>query len=186
METFGPAKKMVGHPEFRQDRKRALLLLQDEFDSGSIDPPVRTLIRVFCKIPYCFTIQCCYGHFVHAMEPDDHNLSPPGLYKGKIRKVKYRIAYLAICIENSRQGRELLGDLQQLVGIDPEYVQFGSAGWFWDRMKNSYAVQAGPSRFRNYDTAEIGLDEAIHVDLVRNRLFTELDRIAGIHREDGA
>jgi hypothetical protein len=34
---------MVSHPVFRCDRKETLLLLQNELDRGSIDPPIPCL-----------------------------------------------------------------------------------------------------------------------------------------------
>ena len=69
-----------------------------------IDMPIINLINGFNKLPYCFTLQSCYGHFVYNGQKDSHNLEPLPV-KDTIAKVEYRIAYIAFCIENSRLGR---------------------------------------------------------------------------------
>jgi len=72
METFGPPRELVADPHFERDRRRAL----QDLDPLKIDGPIRDLIAGFATLAQCFTLQCCYGHFVHAGQPDHHNLEP--------------------------------------------------------------------------------------------------------------
>lgn len=58
-----------------------------------------------------------------------------------VSEVEYRIAYLALCIENSAPGRMLYDSLQAIPAINPQNIQFGSAHWFWERQVNSYVLQ---------------------------------------------
>lgn len=182
METFRAAMPFVDHPAYTSAREEALSGLQDEIAKGLVDPPVLPLLADFVKIPHCFTLQCCYGHFVHEKQPSDHNLARLAPYAGTVRSVRYRIAYLALCIEDTEPGHELFHDLGEVPAIDPGSVQFGSAGWFWEHTKNSYAVQVEPARFMGEDSAELGMDEALHVEQVRDRFFDRLGRIAKKHR----
>ncbi|RXE56373.1 hypothetical protein ABH15_09780 [Methanoculleus taiwanensis] len=140
------------------------------------------LLREFSEVPHCFTLQSCYGHFVHERQPDAHNLEPLAGYAGVIDEVLYRIAYLAVCIRNSEAGFALQRDLRDVAGIDPSYIQFGSAGWFWERRINTYVLQVEPERCRLEDTCPVGIDEALRLEQVRERFFRELLGIARRHR----
>jgi hypothetical protein len=60
-----------------------------------------------------FTLQCCYGHFIYGGQNDPHNLEPLPL-TDTIARVEYRLAYIAICIENSDLGRMLFEALKEL------------------------------------------------------------------------
>ena len=71
--------------------------------------------------------------------------------------MEYKIAYIAFCIENSLLGRKLFESLKEITAIDPEYVQFCCAEWFWKRQINSYALQVEPDRLKRKDTAIINL-----------------------------
>ncbi len=84
-----------------------------------IDPPIVDIINGFNKLPCCFTLQCCYGHFVCNGQKDPHNLEPLSL-KSDPGRVEYRIAYVAFCIENSASGKKLFGALKEVPAIDPE------------------------------------------------------------------
>jgi len=182
METFRQARPFVSHPDYKKARNEALSGLQDEINKGSIYPPVLVLLKEFSTVPHCFTIQCCYGHFVHEKEPDDHNLAQLAPYAGIVRDVQYRIAYLALCIENSYPGRELFQDLMQITIIDPDYIQFGSADWFWERNKNSYTIQVEPVRFMTQDRAALDIMEALYVENIRNRFFNMLAQVVRKHQ----
>ena len=73
-------------------------------------------------IAQCFTVQCCWGHFVHRLEPNPKNLVPPSHYKGvkeKIGTIRYRIAYLAVCLEDSWGGHEIYHGLGEMAKRDP-------------------------------------------------------------------
>ncbi len=169
METFKGLKELVENPHYRVQKQEALRNLTNEI----IDKPIADLINGFNKLPYCFTLQSCYGHFVYNSQTDPHNLDPlPS--KNIISSIKYRIAYIAFCIENSLPGRELLELLKEITAADPENIQFCCAEWFWKRQVNSYALQVEPDRFKYEDTAVIDFEEALLVEKVRNEFFARL------------
>jgi len=45
------------------------------------------------ELPYCFTLQSCFGHFVFCGQNDQQNLEPLPV-NDPIVKVEYRIAYI--------------------------------------------------------------------------------------------
>ena len=136
-------------------------MLRDLTDA-MIDKPIIDLINGFNKLPYCFTLQSCYGHFVYNGQKDNHNLDPLPA-KDTIAKVEYRIAYIAICIENSFLGKSLFDSLKEITAIGLENVQFCCAEWFWKKQVNSYALQVEPDRFKHKDTAILDYKEALHI-----------------------
>ena len=147
-----------------------------------LDVPIIDLINGFNKLPYCFTLQSCYGHFVYNGQKDFHNLEPLPA-KDTIAKVEYRIAYIAFCIENSASGRGLFEALKEITAIDPENVQFCCAEWFWKRQVNSYALQVEPDRFKRKDNAILNYKEALYIENVRNEFFVRLDELLENARE---
>ncbi|MEE4217408.1 MAG: hypothetical protein V2I48_07360 [Xanthomonadales bacterium] len=172
METFAPAREFVENPRFRSDRDDILgnLVLH------SIDPPIRELVARLSALPCCFTLQSCYGHFVCPAQPALDNLEPvPADATGPVR---YRIAYMAFCLENSKSGRAFRKALEQITVIDTDYIQFGSPGWFWERYKNSYALQVEPPAFVNEDAVTVDHGEARHVQWVRDRFFAALTELS--------
>ena len=169
MLTFIELKALAPNPDFEAQKRQALCGLTDE----KIDRPIVALIKGLNALAYCFTLQCCYGHFVYSGQNDIHNLdSLPAA--GDIAEVTYRIAYIAFCIENSPSGKALLEDLKQIAAIDPKNIQLGCAAWFWEKQINSYALQVEPDRFKHQDTATIGLREALHIEKIRNEMFARL------------
>ena len=133
------------------------------------------IVAGFASIPHCFTLQCCYGHFVRHPGIDEHTLEPlADRFAGTVR---YRIAYVAFCIENSRRGRALRDSLARMVEIDPGFVQFGSPDWFWERWANSYALQVEPFAHRHGDEAALGASDALHTQRIRDRFFRELRKL---------
>ncbi len=96
------------------------------------------------------------------------NLEPlPAL--DDIANVKYRIAYITFCIDNSASGRALLETLKKITTIDPKYVQFCCAEWFWNWQVNSYALQVEPDRFKHKDTAVVDFKE----EEIRGQVFPD-------------
>jgi hypothetical protein len=159
----------VDNPLYPVQKREALDGLTDE----CIDMPIRDLVKGFNRLPYCFTLQCCYGHFVYSGQQDPCDIEP--LPTGAtIGKVRYRIAYMAFCIENSAEGRSLFESLKAIPAVDPENVQFGCAQWFWNRQVNSYVLQVEPDRFKREDTAIIDFNEALHIETIRNECFSSL------------
>ncbi len=172
METFTDLKDLAENPRYQAQKQRIMFDLNDDM----IDMPILNLIREFNKLPYCFTLQSCYGHFVYNSQKDVHNLNPlPD--KVIIGNVKYRIAYIVFCIENSAAGRWLIEALKKITDIDPENIQFCCAEWFWKTQINSYALQVEPDRFKCKDMALLDFKEALHIEKVRNIFFIRLSEL---------
>jgi len=129
------------------------------------------------KLPYCFTLQSCCGHFTCTGREDPYNTEPLPI-TDTIRKVEYRIAYMALCIEESVSGSMFLEALKGVTAIDPENVQFGCAEWFWQRQVNSYVVQVEPDRFQFEDRAMLAYNEALKIESVRNEFLIHLRILA--------
>ncbi len=172
METFTELKDLVDNPHYQEQRQQSLLNL----DVNTLDAPIAEIIGSFTKLPYCFTLQSCYGHFLHAGQKDSRDTEPLPVSES-IKTIEYRIAYVAICIENSELGSNLLKNLEKIPTIDPEYIQFGCAEWFWKRQINSYALQVEPKRHMTKDTAFVDYNEALHIEKVRNEFFVNLNKL---------
>ena len=172
METFTDLKDFVDNPYFLDQRKKCL----SELDIESIDTPIVKLISGFTKLDYCFTLQSCCGHFLHNSRKNPYNIEPLPV-SNSISNVDYKIAYIALCIENSKQGRTLFYELKEIPSIDPEYIQFGCAEWFWERQVNSYALQVEPKRHMTKDRVSVDYREALHIENVRNNFFTQLKKL---------
>ena len=177
METYTQAKPMVEDGSYEARRNEAISLLKNELSVGNIDPPLIDLLRDISKIRHCYTLQSCYGHFVHDLQNDDNNTAPIGEFKDSVSRVHYRIAYLAFCVQNSESGRRFHDDLKEVVEIDPEYIQFGSADWFWKQTPNSYIVQLEPRRSMNLDSVWVDIDEALYIESLRGKFFVEIRNI---------
>lgn len=52
-----------------------------------------------------------------------------------------------------------------------------SAGWFWRRQVNSYALQVEPDRFKHKDIAILGYKEALYFESVRNKFINKLVKL---------
>jgi len=141
-----------------------------------IDKPIVGLINAFNKLPYSFTLQCCYGHFIYSGQTDPYNLEPLPLTDA-ITGVEYRIAYIALCMENSNSGRKFFDPLKKIADIDPENIQFCCAEWFWKRQVNSYALQVEPDRFKFEDKAILDYREALKIEKIRNEFFIQLKEL---------
>lgn len=172
MKTYTEPKELVENPQYQEQREKYLSKLHDSI----IDVPIRSLINRMNKLPYCFTLQSCYGHFVYIGQEDTHNLESLPRTKN-IDRVKYRIAYIAFCIENSHPGRELIKELKEIPSLDPNNIQFCSADWFWKKQVNSYALQVEPDRFKHRDTATLNYREALHIEQIRNDFFDQLRKL---------
>ena len=170
METFIEPREFVENPQYSQDRQRTL----EALDMSSIDEPIVDIVAGFAALPHCFPLQSCYGHFVCAPDQDSRTIDPvPPGYAGMVR---YRIAYVAFCLENSPHGRLLREFLARVTAVEPGYVQFGTPDWYWRhlRMVNSYALQVEPIAHQLEDEAMLGLAEALHTLRARDLFFAEL------------
>ncbi len=105
METFTEPKELVKNQHYQNQRQRSLAVLNDDM----IDAPIIDLINGFNKLPYCFTLQSCYGHFIYNGQNDSHNLeSLPDT--DTVARIEYRIAYqnlvnlyLRGCVQSDRE-----------------------------------------------------------------------------------
>ena len=168
METFTTPKEFVENPGYLLDRQEILEVL----DLRGIDQPIVELIEGFALLPQCFTLQSCCGHFLYTPRQDSHNLERlPSRYDGQ---VNYRIAYVAFCLENSPRGWALRDSLELIPQIEPDYVQFGSADWFWERYFNSYVLQVEPVRYKTKDQVVIEHSEALYIEEIRDQFFIRL------------
>jgi hypothetical protein len=172
METFTALKSFCYNPHYQEQRSNYLLKL----DIASIDAPIVELVRGFMELPFCFTLQSCCGHFMYSRQKDPYNTEPLSPSDSK-EPVEYRIAYLALCIENSEMGMRLFRELKRVPEIDPSYIQFGSPDWFWDRQVNSYALQVEPERYRTKDSVRVYYQEALYIQGVRDRCLTSLNEL---------
>jgi len=172
LETFTGAKAFVENLRYCENRRDSLAAM----DLSSIDEPLVDIVAGFAALPHCFTLQCCYGHFICAPDQNPHSLAPvPSDYRGPVR---YRIAYMAFCLENSSRGWALRDALSLLAAIDTGYVQFGSADWFWKQWVNSYVLQVEPIAHQLLDEAVLGVAEALHMQKIRDLFFCNLRELS--------
>ena len=172
METFTAIKDFVPNPHFNEQRRKAL----NKLDFASLDRPIVGLLRGFARLAYCFTLQSCHGHFLYGDQEDTRNIEPLPV-STTIPSVKYRIAYIALCLQGSDTGKALFQDLSELPSIDPEYIQFGCAEWFWKRQVNSFALQVEPKRYQTKDWIVVDYREARHIEKVRDEFFDALGKV---------
>lgn len=169
METFAEMRPLVENPDYQRQRQVSLAGLHEDM----IDKPIVELINALNRLPCCFTLQCCYGHFLYPGQNDPHNLEPLPL-TDTFASVEYRIAYIALCIENSDSGRNLIDALREIAGSTPKDIQLCCADWFWERQTNSYALQIEPERFKSKDRAIVDYQEALKIQTIRDTAFARL------------
>lgn len=182
METFTPPRPFTTHPRYHEDREEAHRDLRDAVQKKAIDAPLLPIVQECLWVPHCFTVQCCFGHFVHACEPDRENLVPVSRYSREVGRIEYRIAYLALCLENSPAGHGLYSELEKIAAMDPEFIQFGSADWFWEQVPNIYCLQLEPERMKHLDSGNISWEEAIRIENLRGPFFSGFMGIMHRHR----
>jgi hypothetical protein len=183
LETFTDLKDFVDNPDFNEQRKKCL----KQLDMEIIDAPIVELISDFAKLDYCFTLQSCYGHFLCNSQNNPYNVDPLPV-SNSIPNVDYKIAYIALCIKNSKQGKLLFQHFKDIPSIDPEYVQFGCAEWFWEHQLNSFALQVEPLRHMTKDRISVDYREALHIEKVRGKFFAHLKRLVqtlSLHKQHG-
>ena len=176
MDTFVEPRPMVENLYYSEKRAE----MNSRLRMDDIDPSIQDIIVGFKRMPHCFTIQSCHGHIIEQspnggvtrIEPESR-LPAKGLYQ---------IAYLALVLDNSEPGRSLYQALSGMAGLDHEFIQFGSADWFWYNQKfvNSYVIQVEPYRFRHLDRFEMDRNEAEGWISARNVFFREIRKLLGI------
>lgn len=177
MQTYTKARPIEDNPDFETQRDAARAALE----ISAVDEPMVPLVEALNRLPHCFTLQCCFGHFLAEGESDTRTLEPPPPM-GK-QSMEYRLAYVAFCVSGDDPGRAFLDAVRDLRELDPKYIQVCSADWFWDRQVNSYAIQVSPKRMRKLDAMTLDGKEIRHVSHVRTQLWRRfaalvLDEIA--------
>jgi hypothetical protein len=172
LETFTKSKELVFNPHFSEQRNLEL----KELDYNEIDIPIIELIKKISMLEYCFSLQSCHGHFLYRGQNNERNTEAIPIKKNII-SVDYRIAYIAICIKESQEGKKLLNYLTKIPLDEPEYIQFGCAEWFWERQINSFVLQIEPKKFMNKDRVIIDFNEALYIEKIRNHFFVKMDEI---------
>ena len=182
METFTEAKPFIDDPKYEKKREKALIELQRLVKSGSIDIPIIEIVTGFATLPHCFTLQSCYGHFIHAQQKNPENVEPISKYQNIKSIANYRIAYMAWCIQNNELGRILFDDLKTITEVEPAFIQFGSAEWFWERYVNSYVLQVEPESSKNKDSINVSVKEGLYIEKIRDQFFIELEKVIQKHQ----
>ena len=172
METYTEPKPLIDNPRYPEQRRNCLASLE----GASLDAPIVDIVAGFNALTCCFTLQSCFGHFLYEGQTDEHNLAPLPAAK-PVGDIDYRIAYMAVCIENSAAGRALMEALTQVTDLDPQNIQFGCAEWFWRQQVNSYVLQVEPDRFKYQDRATLSFEEAVIIEDVRNKFFARLNAL---------
>ncbi len=172
METFTKPRPLEDNSDFARQRATALVGLE----GASIDEPLRELIADLNRLPYCFTLQCCWGHFLVPGETDELTLAAPPA-RG-MAELDYKLAYVALCVSDDDIGRSFRDDIAGLVDAEPRFVQFGSADWFWERQVNSYAIQVAPRKKRKRDRMTLDGKQARLLSHARTRMFREFAELA--------
>ena len=173
METFIYPKEMVKDNAFMEKRSKEAAWL----DLSTIDPQIKDIIKALQALPHCFSLQSCDGHIIEPrtdggylkIDPDPES---PATWL-------YQIAYLALVLENSPDGQTLYQHLAEIPRLDVDFIQFGSAEWFWNTQGfcNSYVIQVCPYKFRHLDRFTMSAEEAKKWINARDLFFHELKRL---------
>ncbi len=171
MQAFAEPRGLESNAGFTAQREHALAHLSLE----GLDCPLVDLVQRLTAVPWCFPVESCCGHFV--ILDGDHRrvldrLPPLG---ASAKRVLYRVAYVALCIDDDPAGRELLRDLQAVPSIAPEQIQFGCVDHLWRRQVNTFVLQVVPWAHRFVDDVILSPAEARDVDEARSWYFARLD-----------
>jgi len=178
METYTEARPLVSNPSYDADRRKALEGLRVELSRGSIDGPTIDIVERFASVPCCYTLQSCYGHFMRESCVDDRNTKSVAEVGVLGSKLHYRVAYIAFCIQNSAKGRALLEEMRAIADVNPDYIQFGSADWFWKICVNSYVLQVSPLKNVCQDHFDVSMEDALRIEQARDEFFDGLREVS--------
>ena len=95
--------------------------------------------------------------------------------------VHCRIAYIAFVLEKRMNGFVLCRDLRALASRNPGYIQFASAGWFWEQSVNTCQIQVALERKKLKECFWVTYKEVILLEKFRDILIHEQKTIAGNH-----
>ena len=179
MQAFTEPRAPVPNETFATQRARVLA----ELDLEGLDCPLRDLVARLAEVPCCFPVESCCGHFV-ILQGDERRIFdrlPP--LTDDITSVLYRVAYLALCVDDSPAGRDLLRELRAVPSIAPERVQFGCVDHHWRRQVNTFVLQVVPWPHRVVDDVLLTPEEARDVEDARRWFFIRLDDLVRDLRE---
>ncbi|HUV61029.1 MAG TPA: hypothetical protein VMW71_02540 [Thermoplasmata archaeon] len=88
---------------------------------------------------------------------------------------------MAFCVQNTPSDLRLFKDPKYVAEEDSEYIQFGSASWFWNRSMNSYVLQAELVRHSSEDSFDVGTAEAARVEAARGTLYAKIVEVVDSH-----
>ncbi|MCK5126539.1 MAG: hypothetical protein KAR42_09805 [candidate division Zixibacteria bacterium] len=180
METFNTIHDFVDDSSFERNRDKSISTLP----KISIDPPLQNLINLCSLLPCCYTMQCCWGHFVYPGQSDPDSLAPlPESLE--VNDVEYRLAYIAFCLQNSKSGRRFRDSMAEIVNLNSEYIQLCSADWFWEQRVNTYQLQVEPERFKHLDKAIIPFTEAKLIEKLKAKVYDQLTKTIEIAIRNG-
>ena len=74
--------------------------------------------------------------------------------------------------------------LRRAIELDPDYVQFGCAEWFWHKSCNSYVLQVEPMRHKILDQVTVDHSEALHIEEIRDQFFIKMREILERYSND--
>lgn len=174
MRTFDTAPPLESDLAFSINRSQSLHLL----DLSVIDIPIVDTVYKYSKLECCYPVQSCWGHFDHAYSFWGRGAAVNCLNRGQT--MRYRIAYLALCLDDSEHGAFLLELLRQVPQCVGGSVQFGSAKWFRELHNNIYVVQTAPPHCIYLDSCYIDKKEAQYIHKSRCDMWYYLDMIADV------
>ena len=177
MQTFTAWRPFVSDSSYMARRRDELAGLERLLSSGAIDTPFMPLVKSIREIPYCYTLQSCFGHFVLSDGTERYRIKDMCDRLDEDTIIRFKIPYIAFCVENSESGRSFVDDLKAVQRIDSEYIQFGCADWFWNYCVNSYVLQVEPERYAYEDSCEVTLEEAVHLESTRDKFYKAVDRL---------
>lgn len=172
MQTFVAQRDFAEHDDYEKQRTTTLRNL----DLSKIDSTFVEIIKTLNSIPHCFTLQCCSGHFFNAR----HRLDTVDdcLFERNVSgTTQYTIAYIAVCVQKCMFGQGLIERLKKIASMDPGYIQFGCAQWFWQKTVNSYVLQVEPREYRYKDIISLDYPMAIRVQKARDLFMSELQHL---------
>jgi len=175
MDTYCQARRLAVDPGYGARRRKALAAL----DHKTLDPPMAPLVAAFNRLPYCYTLQCCHGHVVvPGQGPPEHwQRLPVGAPPAR---ALYQLAYVAMVVRNDPAGLNLLRGLALVAARALDFMQMGSAEWFWEDQGevNSYILQVSPRRCQDQDRFEMPRSEAREWLAAREKFMAGLEELA--------
>jgi hypothetical protein len=179
VQAFTEPRIPEPNQDFARQREEALVRL----DLEGLDCPLRDLVSRLAEMPCCFPVESCCGHYaiLDGGRRRVFDSLPP--LNGSTTSVLYRVAHVALCLDDSPSGRDLLRELRAVPAIAPERVQFGCVDHLWERQINTFVLQVVPWPHRFVDDVLLLPAEATEVEEARRWFFNRLDDLVRDLRE---